>query len=251
MNKPSRAQLGQFGPYSTPTIPYLYHNPTLPYPTPTLPYPTPFHHTPAHHTTPNFTTPHHTSPHYTTPHYTTPHHTIPYPTLPLPYLTLTSSYPYHTHPYPTLPLAYPTPTIPYPYHTLPYPTRPFSYHILPLPYFTLYTWQAFLLKRKFYYCFRLNQIGEKIRFGKFTFTVSTTVFSLEPRCSHKIKTKIIIPSIQNQNSLLVKWETDSIVPGGGGIVDREVRRLVPSSHKRSDRRHKIILLPDSGREKAI
>ena len=27
-----------------------------------------------------------------------------------------------------------------------------------------------------FYCFRLNQIGEKIRFGVFTFTVSTTVF---------------------------------------------------------------------------
>ena len=65
-------------------------------------------------------------------------------------------------------------------------------------------------------CFRLNQIGEKIRFGVFTFTVSTTVFSLEHHCSHKIKTKIIIPSIQNQNSLLMKWQTDSIIPGGGG-----------------------------------
>ena len=41
-------------------------------------------------------------------------------------------------------------------------------------------------------------------------------FSLEPHCSHKIKTKIIIPSIQNQNSLLVKWQTDSIIPGGRG-----------------------------------
>ena len=50
----------------------------------------------------------------------------------------------------------------------------------------------------FFDCFRLNQIGEKIRFGVFTFTVSTTVFSLEPHCSHKIKTRIIIPSIQNQ-----------------------------------------------------
>ena len=28
----------------------------------------------------------------------------------------------------------------------------------------------------FFYCFRLNQIGEKIRFGVFTFTISTTVF---------------------------------------------------------------------------
>ena len=76
-------------------------------------------------------------------------------------------------------------------------------------------------------------------------------FSLGPHCSHKIKTKIIIPSIQNQNSLLVKWQTDSIIPGGGGRVDREVRRLVPSSHKRSECRHKIILHPDSLREKAI
>ena len=70
-------------------------------------------------------------------------------------------------------------------------------------------------------------------------------------CSHTIKTKIIIQSIQNQNSLLVKWQTDSIIPGGGGRVDTEVRRLVPSSHKRSERRHKIILHPDSLREKAI
>ena len=76
-------------------------------------------------------------------------------------------------------------------------------------------------------------------------------FSLEPLCSPKIKTKIIIPSIQNQNSLLVKWQTDSNIPGGGGRVDREVRRLVPSSHKRSERRHKIILHPNSMREIAI
>ena len=45
---------------------------------------------------------------------------------------------------------------------------------------------------------------------------NSSVFFLEPHCSHKIKTKIIIPSIQNQNSLLVKWQTDSITPGGGG-----------------------------------
>ena len=75
------------------------------------------------------------------------------------------------------------------------------------------------------------------------------MFSLEPHCSHKIKTTI--PSIQNQNSLLVKCQTDSIIPGGGGRVDTEVRRLVPSSHKRSEHRHKIILHPDSLREKAI
>ena len=49
-------------------------------------------------------------------------------------------------------------------------------------------------------CFKLNQIGEKIRFGVFTFTVSTTMFSLEPHCSHKIKTRIIIPSIENQKT---------------------------------------------------
>ena len=71
------------------------------------------------------------------------------------------------------------------------------------------------------------------------------------RSSHKIKTRIIIPSIQNQNSFLVKWQTDFIIPGGDGRVDREVRRLVPSSHKRSECRHKIILHPDSLREKAI
>ena len=57
-------------------------------------------------------------------------------------------------------------------------------------------------------------------------------FSLEPHCSHKIKTRIIITSIQNQNSLLVKWQTDSIIPGGGERVDREVRSLVPSSQEK-------------------
>ena len=60
-----------------------------------------------------------------------------------------------------------------------------------------------------------------------------------------------MPSIHNQNSLLVVWQTDSIIPGGGGRMDRQVRRLVPSSHKRSEHRHKIILHPDSLREKAI
>ena len=45
--------------------------------------------------------------------------------------------------------------------------------------------------------------------------------------------------------------TITITPGLGGRVDTEVRRLVPSSHKRSKRRHKIILHPDSLREKAI
>ena len=99
----------------------------------------------------------------------------------------------------------------------------------------------------FFDCFRLiNQTDVKIRFGVFTFTVSTTVFFLkEPHCSHKIKSRIIIPSIQNQNSLLVKWQTDSIIPWGGRRVDREVRRLVPSSHKRSECRHNTILHPDS------
>ena len=63
VNKPSRAQLGQFGPYST--LPYTTSTITLLYPT-------------------------------------LPHHITPYPTLPLPlpYFTLTLSYPYHTHPYP-------------------------------------------------------------------------------------------------------------------------------------------------------
>ena len=139
MNKPSRAQLGQFGPYSTPTITYLYHNPTLPYPYPytTLP------------------TPHHTTPHHTTPHHTTPHQTIPYHTLLYlyPYPTPTRFYPYPILPLPYPPLPYFTPTIPHPCHTLPLsyptPTRPYPYHILFLPYPTLYTWQAFLLKGNF------------------------------------------------------------------------------------------------------
>ena len=37
--------------------------------------------------------------------------------------------------------------------------------------------------------------------------------------------------------------------GGGG--DREVRRLVPSYHERSESRDKIILNPDSLSKKAI
>ena len=39
------------------------------------------------------------------------------------------------------------------------------------------------------------------------------------------------------------------MPLGGGWG--EFRRLVPSSHERSESRHKIILHPDSLREKAI
>ena len=42
---------------------------------------------------------------------------------------------------------------------------------------------------------------------------------------------------QNQNSLLVKRQTDNTTPGGMGL-DR--RGLVPSSHKRSKFRHTII-----------
>ena len=62
----------------------------------------------------------------------------------------------------------------------------------------------------------LNQIGEKIDLV-YLLCVFTECFSLEPHYSHKIKTRIIIPSIQNQNqnSLLVNWQTDSITPGGG------------------------------------
>ena len=47
------------------------------------------------------------------------------------------------------------------------------------------------------------------------------------------------------HSLLVNWQTDSITPGGRGWG------LIPSSHKRCECRHKIILHPDSLREKAI
>ena len=84
-----------------------------------------------------------------------------------------------------------------------------------------------------------------MRFGVLLLLFQQQCFSLEPHCIHKIKRRIIISSIQNQNSILVKWQTDSIIPGGGRRVDREVRRLVPISHKRSERRHKIILNPDS------
>ena len=66
-----------------------------------------------------------------------------------------------------------------------------------------------------------------------------------------------MPSIQNQNSLLEKWQTDSITPrggggqGGGGFWTGGGERLVPSSHKRREHRHKIILHPDSLREKLL
>ena len=46
-----------------------------------------------------------------------------------------------------------------------------------------------------------------------------------------------LPENQNQNSLLVKRQTDNTTPGGMGL-DR--RGLVPSSHKRSKFRHTII-----------
>ena len=77
------------GLYSTPTIQYLYHNPTLPIPIPypytTLPYPihqnTP-HQTPPQHTTPHPTPPHHTTPLNITPHHTTLHHTTLHHTTP-------------------------------------------------------------------------------------------------------------------------------------------------------------------------
>ena len=39
--------------------------------------------------------------------------------------------------------------------------------------------------------------------------------------------------------------------GGGGGGFRGLKRLVPSSHERSESRHKIILHPDCLREKAI
>ena len=78
MDKLSRAQVGQFGPYPTPpyyTLPYPpYHYPTLPYPTlpyPTLPYP--------YHTLPLL---------YTTPTLPLPYPTLPFPSIPLPYPTM-------------------------------------------------------------------------------------------------------------------------------------------------------------------
>ena len=42
---------------------------------------------------------------------------------------------------------------------------------------------------------------------------------------------------QNQNSLLVKRQTDNTTPGG---MELDRRGLVPSSHKRSKFRHTII-----------
>ena len=48
-----------------------------------------------------------------------------------------------------------------------------------------------------FYCFRLSQIGEKIRFGVryLLLLFQQQCFSIEPHCSHKIKTRITIPSI--------------------------------------------------------
>ena len=82
VDKPSRVQMRQLGPYPTlpyPTLPY----PTLPYPSlpyPTLPYPTPPHPTPPHPTPPTPTPLHPTHPPYPTPTLTYP--TLPYSTLP-------------------------------------------------------------------------------------------------------------------------------------------------------------------------
>ena len=160
MNKPSRAQLGQFGPCSTPTIPYLNHNPTLPYPTLPLHYPIPPHRTAPQPATPHHITTHHTTLHHTTPHYTTPHHITPHHTTP--HHTLLYLYPYPTifNPYPILPLPYPplpyfTPTIPHPYHTLPQldPTPTISY-----PYHTLLyiLGKPFLLKGNFIKIFSVS-----------------------------------------------------------------------------------------------
>ena len=50
--------------------------------------------------------------------------------------------------------------------------------------------------------------------------------------------EVSVTSGQNQNSLLVKRQTDNTTPGGGMGLDR--RGLVPSSHKRSKFRHTII-----------
>ena len=44
---------------------------------------------------------------------------------------------------------------------------------------------------------------------------------------------------------MMHMQTESITPGEGG------GGLIPSSHKRSEHKHKIILHPDSLREKAI
>ena len=88
VDKPSRVQVGQLGPY--PTLPY----PTLPYttPNPTLPLPIPL-----------------------------PYHTLPYPTP-----TVAPTPRYTTPPYPTPTIPYPTPTIPFPINmaSLPF-KRPF------------------------------------------------------------------------------------------------------------------------------
>ena len=85
-------------------------------------------------------------------------------------------------------------------------------------YIQYYTWVTWLL---YLCCFRAQAKPNrwKDRFGVFTVKRKTAeCFSLEPHCSHKIKTRIIIPRIQNQNqnSLLVNWQTDSIIPGGDG-----------------------------------
>ena len=125
LNKPSRAQLGQFGPY-----------PTLPYPT--LPHLTSPHPTPPHHTTPHHTTPHHTTPHHTLLYlypYPTPTIFYPYPILPLPYPPLPYFTPTIFHPYHTLPLPYPTPTIPYSIYLASLPFKRKFYNVIELEIF--------------------------------------------------------------------------------------------------------------------
>ena len=85
IDKLSRARVGQFRPYPTPTLPYPtilpYHIPTLP-----LPYP-----------------------------YPTPYLTLPYPTPTIPYPSL----PHSKLPNTTIPHLYPTHAILYPYPTIP------------------------------------------------------------------------------------------------------------------------------------
>ena len=134
IDKPSRAQLGQFGPY--PTLPYHIHFPTLPLPYPTLPLPLP-----------TITFPNHIIPqilHRPFPALTVSYPNVPYPSLPynaLPYNTPTILYP--TLPYHTLPLPYPNQSYLL-YQTLTYPTLPYPY-LYPYPYPTPDTTPTFTL----------------------------------------------------------------------------------------------------------
>ena len=95
--------------------------------------------------------------------------------------------------------------------------------------------------------------GKKIFFFKLVYNLPRDARKLRFFLVQKVKTVILkmrsggffqklmaILQNQNQNSLLVKRQTDNTTPGGGGGMGLDRRGLVPSSHKRSKFRHTII-----------